>query len=149
MKCYRCEKEIIGRSMRTYLKFCSQSCQIKTWREKNKQKVEGYANHYHSKTYFGGVRELVLERDKYRCTKCSLTDHGHLIKYGCRLSVDHIDGNRKNNSMENLQTLCLGCHGKKDSVRGKKFYDLSKEKQGNIIKNLDYGRSVRHKYANK
>ncbi len=29
------------------------------------------------------------------------------------LDVDHIDSNRKNNSIENLQVLCVWCHAKK------------------------------------
>ncbi|MDD4410854.1 MAG: HNH endonuclease signature motif containing protein [Candidatus Shapirobacteria bacterium] len=28
----------------------------------------------------------------------------------CQLDVDHIDGNHKNNSIDNLQTLCANCH---------------------------------------
>lgn len=28
----------------------------------------------------------------------------------CQLDVDHIDGDKKNNSPENLQTLCANCH---------------------------------------
>jgi hypothetical protein len=28
----------------------------------------------------------------------------------CQLDVDHIDGNRQNNSDDNLQTLCANCH---------------------------------------
>jgi len=28
----------------------------------------------------------------------------------CQLDVDHIDGNHKNNEINNLQTLCANCH---------------------------------------
>lgn len=77
---------------------------------------------------------------KYRpvCTKCHLARGGRLHKYSprrrdisidytsfkkevcercgfvpehsCQLDVDHIDGNRYNNSQSNLQTLCANCH---------------------------------------
>lgn len=28
----------------------------------------------------------------------------------CQLDIDHKDGNRKNNNLENLRTLCANCH---------------------------------------
>ena len=28
----------------------------------------------------------------------------------CQLDIDHIDGNRENNDIINLQTLCANCH---------------------------------------
>ena len=34
------------------------------------------------------------------------------------LSVDHIDGNRKHNAAENIQTLCLNCHSYKTIMSG-------------------------------
>jgi ribosomal protein S27AE len=39
------------------------------------------------------------------CEKC-----GFLAEHECQLDIDHIDGNRKNGSLENLQTLCANCH---------------------------------------
>lgn len=38
---------------------------------------------------------------KSYCEKCGGTE---------RLEVDHIDGNRSNNELSNLQTLCNSCH---------------------------------------
>lgn len=39
------------------------------------------------------------------CAWCSFIPE-HL----CQLDVDHIDGNRHNNDISNLQTLCANCH---------------------------------------
>jgi hypothetical protein len=39
------------------------------------------------------------------CEQC-----GFIPNHPCQLDVDHIDGNNKNNSMNNLQTLCANCH---------------------------------------
>jgi len=40
-----------------------------------------------------------------KCIRC------HFIPEDtCQLDVDHIDGNRQNNSLDNLQTLCANCH---------------------------------------
>lgn len=49
------------------------------------------------------TRVHVLKSAQYRCTQCSSTD---------RLHIHHIDKNRKNNEVTNLQVLCLACHNK-------------------------------------
>lgn len=73
---------------------------------------------------FGGNRELAIQRDGEKCVKCGMTRIEHKKKFGCDITVDHIDGNGKytephlrNNSLDNLQTLCLSCHGSKDARR--------------------------------
>lgn len=37
------------------------------------------------------------------CTRCGISDERILLKH-------HIDRNRKNNDIKNLQTLCYNCH---------------------------------------
>lgn len=74
---------------------------------------------------FGGNRLKVLERDNWQCRNCGMTNEQHIIIFGRGITVDHIDGNGryskiKNNNLQNLQTLCLRCHGKKDRNRGGK-----------------------------
>ena len=66
--------------------------------------------HYSS----GGNREAVLIRDGYKCVECGMTDIEHKARWNRPITVDHKDKNRKNNRLENLQTLCLPCHGRKD-----------------------------------
>lgn len=39
------------------------------------------------------------------CVAC-----GFIPEDKCQLDVDHIDGNHKNNCVDNLQTLCANCH---------------------------------------
>src|SRR6478735_5487711 len=62
----------------------------------------------------GGLRQAVLVRDNFKCVKCGMTDAEHRSLWDRPITVDHKDRNRKNNTMENLQTLCLRCHGRKD-----------------------------------
>lgn len=61
---------------------------------------------------FGGNKYKVLERDKNKCKKCGLTNKEHLGLYGASIHVHHKDMNRKNNSMDNLITVCVSCHAK-------------------------------------
>ena len=58
--------------------------------------------------------ENIDSRFGYKCT-------AH-IPYSGALELDHIDGNRDNNIVENIQTLCKVCH----SYKGHKANDFKK-----------------------
>ena len=45
------------------------------------------------------------------CERC-----GFIPEDSCQLDVDHIDGNKKNNDICNLQTLCANCHRLKTKI---------------------------------
>jgi hypothetical protein len=45
---------------------------------------------------------------RHRKNSCEIC--GFIPKFMCQLDVDHIDGNRENNDVINLQTLCANCH---------------------------------------
>lgn len=99
---------------------------------------------YNNRNRFGGNRIKALERDKWTCVKCGMTNDEHKLKYKRGLNVDHIDGRgsnlpkkEQNNNMDNLQTLCNPCHTRKDVSRNK--MPLSKpviqmDLKGNFIK---------------
>jgi hypothetical protein len=42
---------------------------------------------------------------KDKCENC-----GFIPIHSCQLDVDHIDGNKHNNDLNNLRTLCANCH---------------------------------------
>lgn len=54
----------------------------------------------------------------FSCSKKKYTVHkgntcelcGFIPVHKCQLDVDHKDGNKSNNSTDNLQTLCANCH---------------------------------------
>lgn len=48
---------------------------------------------------------------KDKCEQCNFVP-----VHSCQLDVDHIDGNKDNNSESNLQTLCANCHRLKTHV---------------------------------
>lgn len=84
-----------------------------------KQRREFAAKHGYSTASdyaCGGNRAAVLERDDHACVKCGMTDEQHKDEWGRPITVDHKDKDRSNNALDNLQTLCLRCHGQKDLI---------------------------------
>lgn len=78
-------------------------------------KIEhGYSTHAHFAT--GGLREAVLIRDGRKCVGCGMTEAQHLERWQRPITVDHKDKDRRHNTLDNLQTLCLSCHGRKDLI---------------------------------
>jgi HNH endonuclease. len=70
---------------------------------KGTQKYSVYCS-YHNKLYY----ETDFKYRKHKTGSCSFC--GFTAIHACQLDVDHIDGNHKNNSPDNLQTLCANCH---------------------------------------
>lgn len=52
------------------------------------------------------LKERIRKRDNYRCQEC----FRHQSELKEKLSVHHIDFNKKNNNLYNLISLCRGCH---------------------------------------
>jgi len=63
------------------------------------------------------------------CRKYNLRGHGYkmhklkccqicnfIAERSCQMDVDHIDGDHKNDKLENLQTLCANCHRLKSQM---------------------------------
>lgn len=63
-------------------------------------------------------REQALQRDRRKCVRCGKTSQEHLEECGKDLHVHHItpwdefDSEEERNRLENLATLCAGCHKK-------------------------------------
>ena len=57
-----------------------------------------YDRRQHSLRFFGGLREQILERDRFRCSACRTRS---------RLLVHHRD---QHNQPRSLITLCVRCH---------------------------------------
>lgn len=105
------------------------------WQRNMRRKFAAEHGYSTSANYSTGkLRKAVLERDGYRCVQCGMTDQEHVAKWGANrhITVDHKDKNRRNNTLANLQTLCLSCHGRKDLIPRLKQLRIP-EYQGFII----------------
>ncbi len=62
-------------------------------------------------------KRLINEGIKeHKCECCGITEWNGKIT---PIELDHIDGNRYNNTLENLRLLCPNCHAQTETYRGK------------------------------
>ena len=82
----------------------------------------------------------VLKLIEYKCKECSIINsyNGKFIK----LELHHIDGNNKNNKLENLVFLCPNCHSQTDNFRAKNKNDKPKISDDNLINALKNSSSI-------
>lgn len=63
------------------------------------------------------LKKLFLKKVDYECSICNIDKwNGEKIV----LQMDHIDGNSRNNCLENLRLLCPNCHSQTNTFSGKK-----------------------------
>ena len=82
-----------------------------------KRPVEEYlSNQRPIQSYKLKNRLLAEGLKQHKCECCGITEwNGHPAP----IELDHIDGNRYNNTIENLRILCPNCHAQTDTYRGK------------------------------
>lgn len=66
----------------------------------------GFSKLGYSHEFNGKLKESIRRRDGYRCQECFI----HQNELGYRLSIHHIDFDKKNNNPDNLFSLCKSCH---------------------------------------
>ena len=82
-------------------------------------------------------KPLVALRGR-KCEKCGLIEW---LGEPINLQIHHIDGNRSNNSLDNLQLLCPNCHSYTPSFTRRKNYDVVPE--DSFVQALKDSRSIR------
>ena len=82
-----------------------------------KRPVEEYlSNQRPIQSYKLKNRLLAEGLKQHKCECCGITEwNGQPTP----IELDHIDGNRYNNTIENLRILCPNCHAQTDTYRGK------------------------------
>ncbi len=105
-------------------KFIQKASRLNNISKRRKQEKEYTRNYYKrpevinrmrmrsDKKLFGGNREKTILRDNERCKNCGISRSDGYRKYGRDLYVLHIS-NKKDNSLDNLITLCRRCFNKK------------------------------------
>lgn len=78
---------------------------------KGKAAVNKAIEKYEAKTGYGGgwnrvLKNKIRKRDNYSCQECGYTEK----ELGRKLDIHHIDYDKKNNSEDNLISLCKSCH---------------------------------------
>ena len=89
---------------RSNKKFCSRSCKQKNSQSKNENRKQRSYSFFKNDKYLSKRKRYTKHKKNY-CQTC-----GFVPLHKCQLDVDHIDGNHKNDALDNLQTLCANCH---------------------------------------
>ncbi len=102
VSCLNCDTEFERMKSKVgKLNFCSRGCKDKA------QRVEvGLIALPHYKNGAASYRRKALLHYGPACNRCSFDKDDRL------LDVHHIDGDRENNAVENLEVLCVMCHAK-------------------------------------
>lgn len=118
-KCIYCQKETNNP------KFCSPFCSAKYQKEvEHKKYIELWKKGEKSGSRGKGeyqisehVRRYLLEKNNYKCSLCGWGERNP-FSGKVPLEIDHIDGNWKNNTPENLRLICPNCHSLTETYRG-------------------------------
>lgn len=116
IKCNFCEKKVwvTPCKLKTVGKtYCSTTCYLTDPESPNRQygsrnaawlggkSFEPYTPEFNPK-----LKNFIRKRDSYRCSMCGKNEK----ETGERMSIHHVDYNKKNNSHNNLISLCRICH---------------------------------------
>jgi hypothetical protein len=72
--------------------------------------IDGYYINDYSKEFNDKLKNKIRKRDNNTCQLCKIKEYEHLKKYKIKLSIHHIDYNKKNCKEDNLITLCRTCN---------------------------------------
>ncbi len=101
--CLNCDTEFMWHPSQSKGKYCCNECGIN--HRLNEQIKSGNYTKANAMSYF-------KRNTKYVCSVCDVSEwNGKEL----RLQVDHIDGNNKNDKIENYRYLCPNCHTQTDT----------------------------------
>lgn len=112
-KCKSCGKDFIYYEFQTTGTYCSNKCQQYFQRKTVVESGKSIG--------VRPVRRYLIERKIYKCVMCG--NEGEWNNLPLPLQLDHIDGNPKNNNLDNVRWLCPNCHAQTDTWGVKNISD--------------------------
>jgi HNH endonuclease len=116
--CLNCNRECIFDSHHKANKYCSFTCQqryqtnkrIKQWLEEGKDWSLGIP------AWIKAPYGYLSQTKGYTCEVCGISEYnGKSLVLEC----DHVDGNHKNNSPDNLRLICPNCHSQTSTYKNR------------------------------
>jgi DNA-directed RNA polymerase subunit RPC12/RpoP len=135
-KCYcvDCGRELGEKAIFKHTKRCP-NCNFKFRVGKNAPNyIDGKGKEPYTIEFTEELKEQIRKRDNYKCQNCGMTEEEHLIVYGRKCHIHHIDYNKENCDKTNLITLCQGCNIRANYNRKywKKYYQAKLNDKKNI-----------------
>jgi 5-methylcytosine-specific restriction endonuclease McrA len=115
-----CDKVRIYNPSQYRGKYCSNKC----------QQEYRYRTETIPKILAGGAKDIratkryIIETHGNKCNECGIDNFWNNKELN--LHLDHIDGDRKNNSIENFRLLCPNCHSQTQTYAGRNNGLISK-----------------------
>jgi hypothetical protein len=106
-KCKNCEKDFKYKPSQKYGIYCSNKCQGEYSIKKRFTKNGKW--HYNMSFYVKKLRGN-------KCEECGITEW---LNKELVMHVDHVDGDRTNNTLDNLKILCPNCHSQTPTFASK------------------------------
>lgn len=106
VECPQCRRKFVCgatrlRRSRSGVVFCSRKC------KDDAQQIGGVFQQKHADTGIRYYRQKAIRHHGARCKACGYGEDERM------LDADHIDGDRANGRLDNLQVLCVWCHALK------------------------------------
>ena len=127
--CLKCDTEFMWHPSQSKGKYCCNECGIN--HRLNEQIKSGNYTKSNALSYFRRFTE-------YKCTECGISEYNNKP---IRLQIDHIDGNNKNDTIENYRYLCPNCHTQTDTWGVK---NVSEEGKKRMTEAAYLGNKIRH-----
>lgn len=99
--CLMCQK-----ATKSKKKYCSAKCQQNYMKE---QDLVKFLNQEDINLGHSRIRNLLIYKYGAKCMVCNW-DKKNPATGKCPIELEHIDGNAKNNSLDNVKLLCPNCH---------------------------------------